>query len=124
MSWDCMNCERANVDRATKCIHCDEPKPDRKASSALDTCERCGTVSKSVSAFHPDDHETWPEDRGTRLCGGCWIPALKRRATCPHERAKGNRDAEKCLGCQQIITEMRQQFRKAMATIEARNVQL
>lgn len=123
MSWDCMNCERANVDRATKCVHCDEPKPERTAS-ATDTCTRCGTVSKSVAVFHPDDPEAKPEDRGQRLCGGCWIPALKRRATCAHEWAKGRRDAEKCAACEAVITDLRQQFREAMAKIEARNLHL
>lgn len=39
-------------------------------------CERCGTHSKSTTEF-VDTRVT--EDRGLRLCPGCWIPALKRR---------------------------------------------
>ena len=123
MTWGCANCERDNIDRVAKCVHCDEPKPKPEKASTAETCERCGTVDKGVRAFHADDPEAKPDDRGARLCASCWIPALKRRATCAHEWAKGKRNAEKCSPCEEEI-DQRQQFREAMAKIEARNVTL
>lgn len=76
---------RAPVDaEATSCAGC-----KREAAAAertppghfycVNRCARCGAHSQSVTAFHPDDDEAHPSDRGMRLCPSCWIPALRRR---------------------------------------------
>jgi len=80
-------------------------------------CDRCSDTSPSVSAFHPDDPEADPQDRGVRLCPSCWIPALRRRAArCIH--------GELCVRCQAEIALDMAEFRDHLAKVEARSLHL
>jgi hypothetical protein len=80
-------------------------------------CDRCSDTSPSVSAFHPDDPEADPQDRGIRLCPSCWIPALRRRAArCIH--------GELCVRCQAEIALDMAEFRDHLAKVEARSLHL
>lgn len=117
--FECPECSRRLTGRSCRCGWAMTETTDKPT---IDTCERCGTSSKSVSLFN--DEEARSEDRGRRLCGGCWIPALKRRATCDHEWAKGKRDGEKCAACEGIVSDLRQQFREYGDKIEARSLHL
>ncbi len=91
-------------------------------STTSRTCARCGEESNGVSPFHPGDLEAWEDDRGVRLCASCWIPALRRRATCAHLRPA--QTGEKCLTCTAAIDRLRAQFRAYGVVIEERNVLL
>ena len=69
------------------CDGCKKETADKKKAERYRTgffcikrCARCGDHSREASAFHPNDPEADPQDRGVRLCPACWIPALARRA--------------------------------------------
>ncbi len=62
--------------------------------------------------------------RGVRVCAGCRIPMLRRRATCAHEWALGSRNGEKCARCELEITGLRELGRAYMAQVEDRIVRL
>ena len=79
MSWQCPGCERDNADRHERCVHCHTPKPKpQNRPNPLDICSRCGDTCKGVSAFLQDTPVA--EDHGARLCAGCRVDALRRRA--------------------------------------------
>ncbi|HYE92215.1 MAG TPA: hypothetical protein VEA38_14395 [Terriglobales bacterium] len=87
--WRCA-CGAQNSASNPKCEFCGAAAVAVTQTSSSewngDLCARCGTSSKSTSPFHDDGH---PDDRGVRLCGGCWIPALRRRAGHATLDAKG-----------------------------------
>lgn len=78
-TWICGHCEAVNDARMRVCDHCGE-EPIRGLKSAppamgAGRCA-CGDLAQSMT-FHEDGH---PDDRGKKLCAGCWVEALKRRA--------------------------------------------
>lgn len=73
---DCPECgKRLEGDRCRCGWQANAPAEDK--TPAWQKCHRCGDASKNTTHFHDDGA---PEDRGLRLCPGCWIPALRRRA--------------------------------------------
>lgn len=115
----------ASTDAETSCKACKKEREDRTGTFfCIERCLRCGVHDRGVKAFFADDPDAKPEDRGKRLCASCWIPALKRLATCAHAWTQGLRDGEKCATCEADVADQRQQFREAMAKIEERNVTL
>lgn len=80
--WNCPNpaCGAANAPRVRVCESCGHERgravEEAQAPSAT-RCARCHDTSPNTAAFYDDGH---PEDRGMRLCPGCWVPALKRRS--------------------------------------------
>jgi hypothetical protein len=91
MNWGCPNCERENVGRVNVCVHCGEERPGTATGArfSLNVCARCGSSSRNTAAFYPDDTSAHPQDRGVRLCPGCWIPALARRAAGSSQESRG-----------------------------------
>lgn len=79
--WTC-GCGAVNGMRSVECEICGDPRAKGASESKPEPistrkCARCGDESPNTQCFHEDGA---PEDRGVRLCPGCWIPALQRRA--------------------------------------------
>jgi len=107
-----------------RCLACIKIRDERSrgAWTPVQHCYACGSHDSSVRAF--EDDTPCLEDRGKRLCSGCQIPALRRRATCPHEWAAGRRNGETCGRCALEIQGHRELFREYMRQIAARAVAL
>ena len=121
--WRC-GCGAQNSETADLCEMCGSQATKVDATKAGWNgyrCAACGDPSRDTSPFHTDT--PCVEDRGKRLCPACWIPALKRRATCEHLWPT-DEWGTKCATCAESVVRSQRQFKAHMAMIESRSVTL